>query len=235
MSEQSALAAEYVLRLLDGEELLEARRLLAGDPDFASEVAWWEERFAPLSDEIDDVPVPPAVWERIAERLDAGTGGTVVALKRQLVRWRAGAAMAAAAAAVLLVLQLQPQPAGEVPPRPAAVRSAPLLVASLAGEDAPEALTVTFRPDTRELVVTPARIVAPAQRARQLWLIPEGAQPISLGLVEADGVQRRTLAPTLAARFAAGATVAVSDEPAGGSPTGQPTGSVLAAGSLSTV
>jgi anti-sigma-K factor RskA len=235
MSEQSALAAEYVLRLLDGEELLEARRLLASDPAFAAEVAWWEERFAPLSGEIDDVEVPAEVWERIARRLDKGGGGTVVTLKRQLVRWRVGAAVAAAAAAVLLVLQLQPQPASEVVPRPEVARPAPLLLASLAGEDAPEALTVAFRPDTRELVITPARIVAPAQRARQLWLIPEGAQPISLGLVAVDGVQRRTLAPTLAARFAAGATVAVSDEPAGGSPTGQPTGSVLAAGSLSTV
>jgi anti-sigma-K factor RskA len=68
-----------------------------------------------------------------------------------------------------------------------------------------------------------------------LWLIPEGGQPLSLGVVSAEGVQRRVLEPALALRFAAGATVAVSDEPEGGSPTGQPTGDVLAAGSLSTV
>jgi anti-sigma-K factor RskA len=111
----------------------------------------------------------------------------------------------------------------------------PLLLASLAGEEAPEALTVAYRPVTRELVITPARIAAPADRVRELWLIPEAAKPISLGLVGAVGTQRRILPATLAARFAAGATIAISDEPNGGSPTGQPTGSVLAAGSLSAV
>lgn len=236
MNEQSRLAAEYVLRLLQGEELMEARRRIASDPDFAADVAWWEARLAPLFDEVGEEPVSPQLWQRIAEELEGGSGGTVVQLRRQLSRWRAGAVAAAAAAAVLLAIQLRPEPpAPSIPTRPNAAQPAPLLVASLAGEEAPEAMTVAYRPETRELVITPARIAAPAERTRELWLIPEGGQPLSLGLVSADAIQRRTLTPTLAARFAAGATVAVSDEPEGGSPTGQPTGAVLAAGSLSTV
>lgn len=234
MTDYSSFAAEYVLRLLEGEELMKARRRLASDPDFAADVAWWQARLAPLFDEVGEEPVSPLVWQRIAEGLDGRPGGTVVDLRRKLIRWRAGALAAAAAAAVLLAIQLRPEPAS-VPVRPDATRPAPLLVASLAGEDAPEALTVAYRPESRELVITPARIAAPAERARQLWLIPEGGQPLSLGIVAAEGVQRRVLAPALAARFAAGATVAVSDEPEGGSPTGQPTGDVLAAGSLSVV
>jgi anti-sigma-K factor RskA len=232
MSEDIPLAAEYVLRLLDGAELLDARRRVAEDPAFAAEVAWWEERLAPLFDEFAEEAPSPELWPRILRRLDE-PGAAVVVLKRKLARWRAAATAAAVAAAVLLGLQLRPE-APAPAPLPQA-QPAPLLVASLVGEDAPEALTVAFRPNERELVITPARVEAPSGRARQLWLIPDGGQPISLGLVASDGVQRRTLPAAIATRFASGAIIAVSDEPTGGSPTGQPTGAVLATGGLNVV
>lgn len=237
MSDEIPLAAEYVLRLLDGEELLEARRRIAEDAAFAGEVAWWEERLAPLFDEIGEERPSAELWPRIVERLQ-GTGGEVVQLKRQVTLWRGASGALGIAAAVLLMLQLRPdapQPAPLPAPRSEVPPAAPLLVASLAGTEAPEALTVAYRGDRRELIITPARIEAPAGRARQLWLIPEGGQPISLGLVASEGVQRRTLAPAVASRFASGGTIAVSDEPTGGSPTGQPTGAVLAAGGLASV
>ncbi|GAA3999556.1 anti-sigma factor [Sphingomonas humi] len=233
MSDDLTLAAEYVLRLLEGEELLDARRRLAADPAFASEVAWWEARLGPLYEEFGEEAPSRELWSRIVRRLDQ-PGDNVVTLKRQLARWRAAAAGAAVAAAVLLGLQLRPDtplPAPAPQERPAA----PLLVASLVGKEAPEALTVAYRADTRELVITPARVEAPANRARQLWLIPAGGQPISLGLVASEGIQRRVIAVGIARRFADGGTIAVSDEPTGGSPTGQPTGAVLAAGNLGTV
>ena len=227
------LAAEYVLRLLEGEELLEARRLLASDPAFAAEVAWWEEKLSPLFDEIADEVPSPDLWQRIVGRVDE-PAPTLLAMKRQVTRWRAATAAAAAAAAILLGLQLRPQTPVQVP-GPVQSQAAPVLVASLVGEEAPEALTVAFRPDTRELVISPARIATPANRDRQLWLIPEGRQPVSLGLVEERGVQRRVVPVEVAAFFARGGTIAVSDEPIGGSPTGQPTGAVLAAGGLDSV
>jgi anti-sigma-K factor RskA len=233
MSEPMTLAAEYALRLLEGEELLEARRLLASDPAFAAEVAWWEEQFSPLYDDIPEVTPSVGLWQRIAARLDE-PATNLVAMKRQLTRWRAATAATAAAAAVLLGLQLRPQPPAPVP-GPVQTQAAPVLVASLVGEEAPEALTVAYRPDSRLLVISPARVAAPADRARQLWLIAEGRPPVSLGLVASDGVQRRVVPPAIAALFGRGATIAVSDEPAGGSPTGQPTGAVLAAGGLDTV
>lgn len=234
MSDDIPLAAEYVLRLLEGEDLLAARRRLEADPAFADEVAWWEERLAPLFDEFADEAPSPDLWPRILRRLDE-PGASVVVLKRKLARWRAAAAVTAVAASVLLGLQLRPEPPLPAPAPAPQARPAPLLVASLVGEEAPEVLTVAYRPDERELVITPARIRAAADRARQLWLIPEGGQPISLGLVASEGVQRRVLPAAVAARVASGATIAVSDEPGGGSPTGQPTGAVLAAGGLSSV
>lgn len=232
MSDDMPLAAEHALRLLEGGELLEARRRVSDNAAFAAEVAWWEDRLAPMLDEISDETPSPQLWSRIVKRLDE-PGDNVLTLKRQVARWRSAAAAAAVAAAVLLALELRP-----VAPLPAPapqVQSSPLLLASLAGEEAPEALTVAYRPDTRELVIAPARIEAPADRARQLWLIPEGGQPISLGLVASEGVQRRIMVADVGERFASGATIAVSDEPSDGSPTGQPTGAVLAAGSLGSV
>jgi anti-sigma-K factor RskA len=233
MSEEIPLAAEYVLRLLEGEELLDARRRAAEDPAFAAEVAWWEERLAPLFAEFAEEAPSPDLWPRILRRLDE-PGAAVVVLKKQVARWRAATAVAAVAAAVLLGLQLRPDAPAPVP-LPPVTTPAPLLVASLVGEEAPEALTVAFRAAGRELVITPARVEAPSGRARQLWLIPEGGQPISLGLIASEGVQRRVLPAAVASRFASGATIAVSDEPTGGSPTGQPTGAVLATGGLNTV
>ena len=65
MSDEIPLAAEYVLRLLDGEELIEARRRVAEEAAFADEVAWWEERLAPLFDEIGAKTPSAELWPRI--------------------------------------------------------------------------------------------------------------------------------------------------------------------------
>lgn len=236
MNERDFLAAEYALRLLEGEALLEARRLVAEDAAFAAEVAAWERRLSPWFDGIAEEAPSDRVWQEVLRRLDGNVGTSVVALRRKVTFWQAGTALAATAAAVLLMLQLTPGRRAPVPTpaptTPEAPRPAPFLVASLAAEAAEDALTVTFVPDSRELLVSPARLAAPQGRARQLWLIPAGGQPISLGVIAASGIERRALPADLASRFAVGGTIAISDEPAGGSPTGQPTGAVLATGNL---
>ncbi|MGH8204486.1 MAG: anti-sigma factor domain-containing protein, partial [Steroidobacteraceae bacterium] len=67
----------------------------------------------------------------------------------------------------------------------------------------------------------------PDRRARELWALPEGAAPVSLGLMPESGSIRLALDDRQRAALAAATNVAVSDEPAGGSPTGAPTGAVL--------
>ncbi len=232
MSEPVPLAAEYVLRLLEGEDLLEARRRAADDPAFADEIAFWEAQFAPLFDEIAAEAPSRDLWARIVERLDRADPA-VLTLRRQLNRWKGATLLAAAAAAILLVVAVRPTPT-VAPPQPTVVAASPLLVAALGKEGLAEGLTVAFRPDQRELAVNATKLEVPTGRARQLWVIPAGGAPISLGLVR-DGAVRRALPPQLAAVFKGGATIAVSDEPTGGSPTGQPTGEVLAATGLVTI
>ena len=46
------IAAEWALGLLEGEELLDARGKYASDPDFAWRKQWWDNWFAPLTDEV---------------------------------------------------------------------------------------------------------------------------------------------------------------------------------------
>jgi anti-sigma-K factor RskA len=66
-------------------------------------------------------------------------------------------------------------------------------------------------------------------------LIPAGDKPHSLGLIDPARPVRVTVPPDLAGRFGSNAVLAVSLEPPGGSPTGQPTGPVVANGRLTSL
>ena len=116
--------------------------------------------------------------------------------------WLAGAG----AVAALLVVFALPQP------------QAPLL-ATITGD----ALSYEARYDGTELTLQRvAGTEAPAGQVHELWIIAPGAAPVSLGLLADADLTVTTKAPK-------GWTLAISLEPAGGSPTGAPTGPVLAA------
>ena len=106
------------------------------------------------------------------------------------------------------------------------------LVAALAPEGGPTRLVVSYQPGTRSLLVTPAGLSAAAGRDYQLWLIPPSGTPRPLSLLDPGGPQRVPVAPALLGSLGGDATLAVSVEPTGGSPTGQPTGPVIASGPL---
>ena len=73
-----------------------------------------------------------------------------------------------------------------------------------------------------------------ATRVPELWLIPADGKPRPVGLLHADQTVTLTLPPDLAVFAKNNAVLAVSLEPPGGSPTGQPTGPVIATGKLTT-
>ena len=72
-----------------------------------------------------------------------------------------------------------------------------------------------------------------AGKALELWILPAEGNPVSLGLLPASGEQRRELSAAQRAALAGAKQLAVSLEPAGGSPTGLPTGPVLHVAPLS--
>jgi len=61
----------------------------------------------------------------------------------------------------------------------------------------------------------------------ELWALPKGAAPVSLGILPAAGASSRTLTLMQKQALALSSQVAVSIEPLGGSPTGQPTGTIV--------
>jgi anti-sigma-K factor RskA len=69
----------------------------------------------------------------------------------------------------------------------------------------------------------------------QLWLIAGNDAPVSLGVLPAQAMVALQVPAAVSARLAPDAVLAVSDEPPGGSPTGQPTGAVLAMGPLNAI
>jgi anti-sigma-K factor RskA len=235
--ERDLLAAEYVLRLLDGEELLAARGRLTGDAAFAGAVESWERRLAPMFDGVEDVAPPAAVWGRIEQAIGtegpAAANDNVVQLRRRERLWKGYAAgMTALAAGLALFLGLRvAQPDAPVP-QPAPAAQAPTLVASLSTEGGEATLAVTVSPDGRSVVVTPTRMSAVSGHSHELWLIPASGTPVSLGVIAPDTPRRHSVPAQLVAEVKAQTTLAVSVEPEGGSTTGAPTGPVVATAPL---
>ena len=234
--ERSALAGEFALGLLDGEELVRARGLAATDPQFAAEVAAWSGRLAPLLDEIEPVAAPERVLAAIEGRLGArpDPANNVHYLQRRVNLWRgftAGATALAASLAVVLVTR--PDMVEQPPGTPTTAPWPAPMVARLEADESAAKLVATWDPGARNLVVAAAAGIAPvAGHSHELWVIPADGTPRSMGILPgADPLHLRVAAP-MAQQLAEGATLALSVEPTGGSPTGLPTGPVIAAGKL---
>jgi len=226
--ERDLLAAELAMGLLDAAERREAEALALSDAEFRSAVARWSGRLAPMLDEAAPAAPPERLWSRIEARI-APPASNVVQLRRKVTLWRAWSAAATAIAAGLaLILVTRPAP----PPTVAGPQ--PALVAMMQAEGSPARLVATYDPSSRRLIVQAAAGMAPAPgHAHELWLIPaSGGKPHPMGIVSATAPNRMDVPMPMARDVAEGATFAISVEPPSGSPTGVPTGPVIAAGKL---
>jgi anti-sigma-K factor RskA len=185
----------------------------------------------PLANEIVDVAPGPYVWPRISDALQIDAPAHAPAPKSlwnnlRLWQW-VGIGASAVAAACLVVLFTEPR----VAPAPAA---AGYMVASINQDNGVTGWTATMDLEHARMVVVPATPAAIGPgHAPELWLIPAGQKPISLGLIALDKPITLALSPALLAQLGPTAALAVSVEPPGGSPTGQPTGPVVAKGAIS--
>jgi anti-sigma-K factor RskA len=220
-----ALAAEFVLGVLPARERREAERRMARDAGFAELVRAWEERLAPLADAYGEEPPPAGAFVRIEGQLFGEAALKPARLWDNVSFWRPFGIVTAAGLLLALALNL-------LAPAPPQV-AGPAFVAALSGEGRRVRYVATIAPDWSLRVRFADDDPSPG-RSREAWLIAGDAAPVSLGVVRADGAPL-TIAEALRAAIREGATIAISDEPQGGSPTGAPTGAVLGAGVLSAI
>jgi anti-sigma-K factor RskA len=184
-------------------------------------------------------PPPPQRVERAAGR-GIDRGAEVIYLRRQARRWRGVTVVMSALAAVLALFvvasQLEP---GLIPPLRLQTPTAPplppgsQLVAVLQQEPTAPAFLLTVDPQSRTMTVRRLTGAADPGRSYELWLIAGGnPNPHSLGLVGADEFTTRPLPADFDTDAIRAARYAVSLEPAGGSPSGAPTGPILFTGKM---
>ena len=216
------LAAEYVLGVLEPSQRQRATRLLATNPGFSAQVETWKGHLAVLDVEFIAQQPPAKLKAIIEDRLFAATGPV---RKRSAVSafWRP---LALTMTALFLLLGgLYAYDLSRLVPA-----AGDRLVAKLSADDSAFSLVVVVDPGLRELLVTPVVARIAEDRDLELWFISEGNAPVSMGLVASESPSRLPISPQTAGRILDGDMFALSVEPSGGSPTGQPTGPVVAAG-----
>lgn len=222
--EGTPLAAEYVLGVLSAQERRDFELRIKREPALAAEVEFWEQRLGVLASEVKSVEPPPQVWARIQAALavsDRTAGRGSIWTNLAFWRWAAigSATVAAASLAALAYVGRSPDPKQA-------------LTAKLDVSGGQAGFIAAIDPGHTGLTIIPASVTNLNQRVLELWLIAPGDKPRSLGLIEPGRAVHIKLPTELMGRITADATLAVSLEPPGGSPTQLPTGPVIANGKL---
>ena len=228
------LAAEYVLGTLDAAERAAFEQRLSSDPALRALLAGWERRLAPLSGAVAPLAPPPDLWQSIERALPPVAlrpklelikgGGGPDRLRRDAVVWRRRAAGAGSLAALLAAAL-----AVRESTRPPELGPAYVAVVNQGGEQ--PALIVRVDLASGSVAVRPVNARAPENKSYELWYIGDGVKPRSMGVV-GTGPLKLAL-PVRADGEALGKAVfAITVEPPGGSPDGNPSGAPVLVGKL---
>ena len=215
-----ALAADYAIGLMPATARRRFDALLLDDPALRVELGHWQTALASLTGALPERPVPERVWQGIQARIEP----QVLHLPAKKPFWKQFRVLAAACAVVVAIF------VGVLYQRDYGVEYSATLVAA----NQQPALQVKAFAD--HLQIEPLTLAAvEAARDLELWAIPAGGKPISLGVVPSAGEGRIQLSEAQRALLTAPLTLAVTLEPRGGSPSGQPTGPVLYKGELASL
>jgi len=220
------LAAEFALGALDVENMQKASQLYDNDQLFRAEVDGWQNQLSPMLDEVAPVAPSPKVWDAIATRTGSNTNGQKTGLWSNVGFWRGFSLFSGGLAVASIAALLYLPGSGLLAPK----NQTPLMATLNAKGDAPT-LLASFSPNNKTLIL---RAVLPKMneaKVAELWLIPSDGVPRSLGLLDKASMQF-SLSDDASALMSEGGTLAISLEPSGGSPTGAPTGAVIASGKL---
>ncbi|WBO23823.1 anti-sigma factor [Sphingomonas abietis] len=225
--EDELLAAELAFGLLDPPERQAAEARLGSDGAFADAHARWQDYMAAMFDHPGEAP-SASVWSAIEARLPANDPAP--ALPATLRWWKAGTLVASAAAVVLGVVAIQ-KPQTIVERVPVVQQASAPMVAVLTGKKG--FVTVSVDPASGHMT-SAATGLDIGEHSPELWVIPADGRPRSMGVMNASAPGWAKLPAVASSVMTAGVTIAVSIEPVGGSPTGEPTGPVILSGKLAT-
>ncbi|TAL54454.1 anti-sigma factor [Pandoraea sp.] len=228
------LAAEYALGTLRGGARRRLETLAQRDQTVRRALLDWQDRLAALPELIPAHAPGAHVWHGVRKQLALegalpGTGepkahtATTVPLWSRLDFWRKWALAASFATVVAVVFAVRTLLPG-LSPMPA-----PRYVAVLNDNQAHAGMLVSWNPTQRTLVLERlANYPLKPNQSLQLWGLPSGGRPHSLGVLPEQGplVLRLAQAPQFPA-------LAISVEPLGGSPDPNgPTGPVIYHGAV---
>lgn len=251
------LAGEYVLGTLPLGERQRFAERLESDPEARAAVEFWEQRFSTLVAAVPPLAPDGRVWENIKAAIDAevpaapGTASgdkpaspppdpadpapaaspaandNVIALRRRVAIWRSSTfAGAAIAASLLAFILLAPGTLAPVPVDDATNRY--VAVVDTGGRE--PALIAEVDTASGTIRVRSIGAQTPMGRSLELWHVGENGTPRSLGILDAS-LDRQVIEDP-ATRGAIDGQIAVTVEPAGGSPSGAPTGPIVYSGRL---
>ena len=240
LTEIEALAMDYALGAGSRAERKAADVRMVSDPEFRAKVERWQAMLAPLNEATPAQAPPAAVWAAIAAEVEplpkraaplpTAAGGWW----NNLGLWRMvafGGPVLAALAVAFLVL---PGGVGS-PTEIAAVAGGPALFATLADADGKPLIAAAYDPASGQVRFAPVAgsDAATTGKVPELWVIEGKNPPRSLGVIDIAAGRSQAIPRARLAGLKPGAVLAISIEPTGGSPTGQPTGPVIATGALS--
>lgn len=228
------LAGQYVLGTLRGRARARFERLLRNDVALQGEVSHWERRLAPLAARITPQAPREIVWTQIDRSININKVTALAAVPAPtgaLNLWR-GWAMVSTAASVLLAAglwqELQRGPQIIEVPKIITVQAPakPMpYVALLQPDKSGARWKVSLYPDRATMkIAVSGQYAMTKPQSLELWVL-EAAGPRSLGVLPMHGEMEMPLPKAMPVK--GDMTLAVSLEPMGGSPTGQPTGPVI--------
>lgn len=246
------LASSYALGTLRGGARRRFEAMAREQAPVRAAALIWQSRLASLNELQPQAQPSGAVWTRIdnlvqgertsaaqqAVRAQAAAAAEATGLGswlRSLTVWRTASAAGALAtiAAVSVGIGMRQELGTEIARLQTQLQSTPQIeyVAVLADDKAAASMLVTFDPKAKKLTLQRVGAYQEAgDRSLQLWALPPGGGPKSLGVLGSDKLLRLTAGESDVREVP---TLAISLEPKGGVPseTG-PTGPVLFKGAL---
>ncbi|KAA0699348.1 anti-sigma factor [Neorhizobium sp. P12A] len=219
-SRDEVLAGEYVLGVLSLEDRQKVEKRMRSDRQFAAIVTRWEQNLSGFNEEYESIVPSAAVFPKIEQRIfgEYRAGGN---LWNSLLLWRVVALASLVFAAGVVIFNanlIKPQQGGKP------------LVAALSAQNSAIALMASYNAQSGKLRVTPVASGQPEEKSLELWLIKGSDPAIALGVLPQTGEGELAIPQNIRGQISEGDVLAVSIEPFGGSPTGKPTGDVVASG-----